>query len=227
MKLVLVRHGESIWNLENRFTGWTDVALSDRGVQEAKEAGKKLLENGYSFDLAYTSVLKRAKDTLSIILKELNLQDIEIINSYKLNERHYGALQGLNKKETAEKYGDEQVQKWRRSMLELPPLVALDDSRYPGKDDLYTGIPITSLPFGENLEMTINRVVPFYKNVICPQFAKGRKIIISAHGNSLRALVMVLDEMTDDEVMNLNIPTGAPMVYELDACLKPRDKYYL
>ncbi len=227
MKLVLVRHGESIWNLENRFTGWTDVDLSDKGIQEAHEAGKKLLSNGYSFDIAYTSYLLRAQKTLEIILSELNLDSLEVIKSYKLNERHYGALQGLNKKQTAEKYGEEQVHKWRRSISELPPAVTLDDDRYPGNDSLYAGISKKELPVCENLEMTINRVVPYYQNEICPMIKNGKRVIISGHGNSLRALVMILDNMTNDEVMDLNIPTGVPLVYELDEFLNPTRKYYL
>jgi len=202
-KLVLVRHGESEWNLANKFTGWTDVDLSETGVGEAHKAGQKLKESGFSFDVAFTSVLKRATRTLDIILSEISHEDILVERSYKLNERHYGALQGLNKKETAEKYGEEQVHKWRRSISELPPLVGLDDSRYPGNDALYENIPKEELPFGENLQMTIDRVIPYYEEIICPQICAGKSVIISAHGNSLRALVKILDGMTDEQVMDL------------------------
>lgn len=227
MKLVLVRHGESVWNLENRFTGWTDVVLSENGINEAHIAGLKLKEAGYTFDIAYTSYLQRAQKTLDIILTELSLTDIPMFKSYKLNERHYGALQGLNKQETAEKYGDLQVQKWRRSISEFPPALSTDDSRYPGNDSMYTGIPKDELPLCENLQMTIDRVIPYYQNVICPQIDNYKKVIISAHGNSLRALVKVLDNMNNEEVMDLNIPTGIPLVYELDGCFKSTNKYYL
>ena len=225
-KLVLVRHGQSIWNLENKFTGWTDVGLSDKGVKEAIDAGKTLKKLGYTFDVAYTSLLKRAQDTLNIILKELDL-NIEINKSYKLNERHYGALQGLNKDETRQKYGEEQVRLWRRSAEVKPPALTKDDPRYPGNDPIYKDIPESELPLTENLVGTIKRVVDYYESVIVPDLKIGKKIIIVAHGNSLRGLVKYLDNLSDEEVMNLEIPTGVPLVYELDDNLKPIKHYYL
>ena len=225
-KLVLVRHGESIWNLENKFTGWTDVPLSDRGIKEAIKAGKVLKELGFTFDIAYTSFLKRAQDTLTLILKELKL-DIPIIKTYKLNERHYGALQGLNKDETRKKYGDEQVRLWRRSAEVRPPALTKDDPRYPGKDPLYKDLPESELPLTENLTDTIKRVVDYYESVIVPNIKLGKRIIIVAHGNSLRGLVKYLDNLSDEEVMNLEIPTGVPLVYEIDDNLKPIKHYYL
>lgn len=225
-KLVLVRHGQSIWNLENKFTGWTDVGLSDKGVKEASDAGKTLKKLGYTFDVAYTSLLKRALDTLNIILKELDL-NIEINKSYKLNERHYGALQGLNKDETRKKYGEEQVRLWRRSAEVRPPALTKDDPRYPGNDPIYKDIPESELPLTENLVDTIKRVVDYYESVIVPDLKIGKKIIIVAHGNSLRGLVKYLDNLSDEEVMNLEIPTGVPLVYELDDNLKPIKHYYL
>lgn len=225
-KLVLVRHGQSIWNLENKFTGWTDVGLSDKGVKEAIDAGKTLKKLGYTFDVAYTSLLKRAQDTLNIILKELDL-NIEINKSYKLNERHYGALQGLNKDETRQKYGEEQVRLWRRSAEVKPPALTKDDPRYPGNDPIYKDIPESELPLTENLVDTIKRVVDYYESVIVPDLKIGKKIIIVAHGNSLRGLVKYLDNLSDKEVMNLEIPTGVPLVYELDENLKSIKHYYL
>ena len=225
-KLVLVRHGQSIWNLENKFTGWTDVGLSDKGVKEAIDAGKTLKKLGYTFDVAYTSLLKRAQDTLNIILKELDL-NIEINKSYKLNERHYGALQGLNKDETRQKYGEEQVRLWRRSAEVKPPALTKDDPRYPGNDPIYKDIPESELPLTENLVDTIKRVVDYYESVIVPDLKIGKKIIIVAHGNSLRGLVKYLDNLSDEEVMDLEIPTGVPLVYELDDNLKPIKHYYL
>ena len=225
-KLVLVRHGESIWNLENKFTGWTDVPLSDRGIKEAIKAGKVLKELGFTFDIAYTSFLKRAQDTLTLILKELKL-DIPIIKTYKLNERHYGALQGLNKDETRKKYGEEQVRLWRRSAEVRPPALTKDDPRYPGNDPIYKDIPESELPLTENLVDTIKRVVDYYESVIVPDLKLGKKIIIVAHGNSLRGLVKYLDNLSDEEVMNLEIPTGVPLVYELDDNLNPIKHYYL
>lgn len=225
-KLVLVRHGQSIWNLENKFTGWTDVGLSDKGVKEAIDAGKTLKKLGYTFDVAYTSLLKRAQDTLNIILKELDL-NIEINKSYKLNERHYGALQGLNKDETRQKYGEEQVRLWRRSAEVKPPALTKDDPRYPGNDPIYKDIPESELPLTENLVDTIKRVVDYYESVIVPDLKIGKKIIIVSHGNSLRGLVKYLDNLSDEEVMNLEIPTGVPLVYELDDNLKPIKHYYL
>ena len=225
-KLVIVRHGESIWNLENKFTGWTNVDLSDNGIKEAKNAGKTLKRLGYTFDIAYTSVLKRATYTLDLILKEMNL-NIPIICSYKLNERHYGALQGLNKDETRQKYGDEQVRLWRRSAEVRPPALTKDDPRYPGNDPMYKGLPESELPLTENLVDTIKRVVDYYESTIIPDLKCGKKIIIVAHGNSLRGLVKYLDNLSDEEVMNLEIPTGLPLVYELDDNLKPIKHYYL
>ena len=225
-KLVLVRHGQSIWNLENKFTGWTDVGLSDKGVKEAIDAGKTLKKLGYTFDVAYTSLLKRAQDTLNIILKELDL-NIEINKSYKLNERHYGALQGLNKDETRQKYGEEQVRLWRRSAEVRPPALTKDDPRYPGNDPIYKDIPESELPLTENLVDTIKRVVSYYESTIIPDLILGKKIIIVAHGNSLRGLVKYLDNLSDEEVMDLEIPTGVPLVYELDDNLKPIKHYYL
>ena len=225
-KLVLVRHGQSIWNLENKFTGWTDVGLSDKGVKEAIDAGKTLKKLGYTFDVAYTSLLKRAQDTLNIILKELDL-NIEINKTYKLNERHYGALQGLNKDETRKKYGEEQVRLWRRSAEVRPPALTKDDPRYPGNDPIYKDVPESELPLTENLVDTIKRVVDYYESVIVPDLKLGKKIIIVAHGNSLRGLVKYLDNLSDEEVMDLEIPTGVPLVYELDDNLKPIKHYYL
>ena len=225
-KLVIVRHGESIWNLENKFTGWTNVGLSDNGIKEAINAGKTLKKLDYTFDVAYTSVLKRAKDTLNLILKELDL-DIPIIENYKLNERHYGALQGLNKDETRQKYGEEQVRLWRRSAEVRPPALTKDDPRYPGNNPMYKGLPESELPLTENLVDTIKRVVDYYESTIVPDLKLGKKIIIVAHGNSLRGLVKYLDNLSDEEVMNLEIPTGVPLVYELDDNLKPIKHYYL
>ena len=225
-KLVLVRHGQSIWNLANKFTGWTDVGLSDKGVKEAIDAGKTLKKLGYTFDVAYTSLLKRAQDTLNIILKELDL-NIEINKTYKLNERHYGALQGLNKDETRQKYGEEQVRLWRRSAEVRPPALTKDDPRYPGNDPIYKDIPESELPLTENLVDTIKRVVSYYESTIIPDLILGKKIIIVAHGNSLRGLVKYLDNLSDEEVMDLEIPTGVPLVYELDDNLKPIKHYYL
>lgn len=226
LKLVLVRHGQSIWNKENRFTGWTDVDLSPEGIKEAILAGQKLKNLGYTFDIAYTSLLKRAENTLNLILKELGLS-IPIIKSYKLNERHYGALQGLNKDETREKYGEEQVRLWRRSLEVRPPALSKDDLRYPKNDPTYKGIPENLLPVTENLLDTMDRVVDYYENDIIPELKKGRKVIIVAHGNSLRALVKYLDSLPSEAVMNLEIPTGVPLVYELDSNLKPIKHYYL
>ena len=224
-KLVLVRHGQSKWNLENKFTGWTDVELSEKGIEEAKEAGKVLKELGYSFDIAFTSVLKRANDTLYYILDELNENNIPIKYNYKLNERHYGALQGLNKKETALKYGDEQVHIWRRSADVRPPSLTKDDPRYPGNDPKYRDI--TNIPLTENLIDTIERVVEYWKSDIEPEIKNDKKVIIVAHGNSLRGLIKYLDNLSNEEVVSLEIETGNPIVYELDDDLKPIKHYYL
>ena len=225
-KLILVRHGESVWNLENKFTGWTDIPLSNNGVQEAIKAGKILKKLDFTFDIAYTSYLKRAQDTLTIILNELNL-NIPIIYSYKLNERHYGALQGLNKDETRQKYGDEQVRLWRRSADVRPPALTEDDPRYPGNDPLYKRISKKELPLTENLLDTEKRVVDYYENVIMPVLKSGKKVIIVAHGNSLRGLMKYLDKLSNTEIMDLEIPTGLPICYELDDNLIPIKHYSL
>jgi len=227
IKLVLIRHGESLWNKENRFTGWTDVDLSENGLIEARKAGEILKANGYTFDIAYTSVLKRAIRTLWIALHEMDLMWIPVYKSWKLNERHYGALQGLNKAETAEKYGDEQVHKWRRYVDVRPPELSKTDDRYPGKELKYSELREDQLPTTENLEDTIKRVMEEWFEEIAPKIKEGKKIIISAHGNTLRALVKYLDNITSDNIVSLNIPTGIPLVYELDDNLKPIRHYYL
>lgn len=227
IKLVLVRHGQSLWNLENRFTGWTDVELSEQGIEEAKEAGKLLREEGYHFDIAYTSLLKRANDTLTYILEELNEKNIPIEYSYRLNERHYGALQGLNKDETRKQYGEEQVKLWRRSADVRPPALTKDDPRYPGNDPKYASLNLDELPLTENLLDTVNRVVPYYEEKIKPALLTGKKVIIVAHGNSLRGLIKYLDGVSDEEIVNIEIPTGNPLIYELDENLTPIKHYYL
>jgi 2,3-bisphosphoglycerate-dependent phosphoglycerate mutase len=226
-KIVLLRHGESTWNKENRFTGWTDVDLSEKGLQEAKKAGQVLKKEGFVFDLAYTSVLKRAIRTLWLTLDEMDLMWIPVYNSWRLNERHYGALQGLNKSETAAKYGEEQVLIWRRS-YGIPPM-ALDknDSRYPGNDVRYKDLSLRELPLTECLKDTVARVLPYWQEEIAPAVKSGKRVIIVAHGNSLRALVKYLDNICDEEIVNLNIPTGMPLVYELDDNLKSIKSYYL
>jgi 2,3-bisphosphoglycerate-dependent phosphoglycerate mutase len=226
-RIVLLRHGESIWNKENRFTGWTDVDLSERGLGEAKNAGRMLKQEGIVFDLAYTSVLKRAIRTLWLTLDEMDLMWIPIYNSWRLNERHYGALQGLNKSETATKYGEKQVLIWRRS-YDIPPL-ALDkeDPRYPGNDARYKNLALNDLPLTECLKDTVSRFLPYWHEVIAPVVQSGKRVIIAAHGNSLRALVKYLDNVSDEKIVNLNIPTGIPLVYELDDNLKPIKSYYL
>ena len=222
IKLVLVRHGESEWNLSNKFTGWTDVELSENGVNEAIEAGKVLKDKGYTFDVAYTSVLKRANHTLDLILKELEL-DIPINYSWHLNERHYGALQGLNKKETADKYGDEQVYIWRRSYDVQPPALTDDDDRYKDMLSKYDEY----VPHTECLKDTIERVIPYWESDIEPSIKEGKNVIIVAHGNSLRGLIKYLDNISDEDIVGLEIPTGNPLVYELDDNLKPITHYYL
>ena len=227
IKLVLVRHGQSMWNLENRFTGWTDVELSEQGIKEAKEAGKVLKEKGFGFDVAYTSVLKRANDTLGYILEELGEQDIPVKKSWRLNERHYGALQGLNKDETREKYGEEQVLLWRRSTDVRPPALSKDDERYPGNDSKYSELKEEELPTTENLIDTIERVMVYWNSNIVKDLKAGKKVIIAAHGNSLRGLIKYLDNMTDEEVIKLELQTGNPICYELDDNLKPIRHYYL
>lgn len=226
-KLVLIRHGKSVWNLENRFTGWQDVELSDRGIVEAKEAGKLLRDEGYEFDMAFTSVLKRAIKTLWCVLEEMDLMWIPVKHAWRLNERHYGILQGLNKADTAKEYGDDQVMIWRRSYGTPPPLVAEDDPRYPGNEAKYNEIDRDDLPRGESLELTVERVVHQWKTEIAPRIREGKKVIIAAHGNSLRALVKYLDNMSEEEILKVNIPTGTPLVYELDDGLKPIRHYYL
>ena len=223
IKLILVRHGQSIWNLENKFTGWTDVDLSENGVKEAIEAGKVLKEKGFSFDVAYTSVLKRANRTLDLILEELGEKDIPIYKSWRLNERHYGALQGLNKKETADEYGEEQVHKWRRSYDVRPPELTDDDERYIVMKKTYNEY----IPYTESLKDTVERVIPYWENDILPSIKSGKKVIISAHGNSLRGLIKYLDNMTDEEIVDLEIETGNPICYELDDNYKPIKHYYL
>lgn len=226
-KVVLLRHGESTWNKENKFTGWTDVDLSEKGTKEAHEAGKLLKKEGYTFDLAYTSVLKRAIRTLWIAQDEMDLMWIPVIRNWRLNERHYGALQGLNKAETAQKYGDEQVKIWRRSYSTQPPALEKTDERYPGSDPRYADLTEDELPLTECLKDTVARFVPFWENTIEPSIKEGKKVIVAAHGNSLRALVKYLDNIPEDEIVGLNIPTGIPLVYELDENLKSIKSYYL
>lgn len=226
-KVVLLRHGESQWNKENRFTGWTDVDLSEKGVQEATQAGISLKEAGFTFDLAYTSVLKRAIRTLWLTLDGMDLMWIPVYKSWRLNERHYGALQGLNKAETAAKFGDEQVLIWRRSYDIQPPALEKVDNRYPGHDPRYAGMKPEDLPLTECLKDTVARFLPLWHEEIAPTVKSGKKVIIAAHGNSLRALVKFLDDISDDEIVSLNIPTGIPLVYELDDHLKPIRHYYL
>jgi len=227
IKLVLVRHGQSEWNLENRFTGWTDVDLSENGVKEAEDAGKVLKEKGYHFDLAFTSVLKRATRTLDIILDAMNEKNIPIEYSWRLNERHYGALQGLNKAETAVKYGDEQVKLWRRSANVRPPELETSDPRYPGNDPKYKDLTSAELPKTENLLDTVERVIVYWNSDIKPAIESGKNVIVVAHGNSLRGLIKYLDNLTDEEVVGLEIQTGNPICYELDYNLKPIRHYYV
>lgn len=226
IKLVLVRHGQSIWNLENRFTGWTDVGLSEQGIKEAKEAGQVLKELGYTFDVAYTSYLKRANDTLTYILEELD-ENIPIKYSWRLNERHYGALQGLNKDDTRKKYGEEQVHLWRRSADVRPPALEITDKRYPGNDPKYKDLAKEDIPTTENLIDTVERVIKYWNSDIKKDLLENKKVIIVAHGNSLRGLIKYLDNMSDEEIMQLEIETGNPICYELDENLKPIKHYYL
>ena len=226
-KLVLLRHGQSTWNLENRFTGWTDVDLTPQGHEEARAAAKLLREGGFTFDLALTSVLKRAIRTLWIVLDDMDLMWIPVRRDWRLNERHYGALQGLNKAETAAKYGDDQVKIWRRSYATPPPDLTRDDSRFPGTDPRYRGLSPAELPTTESLADTVKRFLPAWRDEIAPLLAGGSKILIVAHGNSLRALVKHLDGVSDQDIVELNIPTGIPLVYELDERLKPIRHYYL
>jgi len=226
-KIVLLRHGESAWNQENRFTGWTDVDLTAKGVEEAKRAGQLLKENGFVFDVAYTSVLKRAIRTLWLALDQMDLMWIPVHPSWRLNERHYGALQGLNKAETAAKFGDEQVLVWRRSYDIPPPALELNDSRHPARDPRYASLSANELPLTECLKDTVARFLPHWNDVIAPAVQSGQRVIIAAHGNSIRALVKYLDNISDEEIVGLNIPTGVPLVYELDDNLKPLKHYYL
>ena len=226
-KLILLRHGESIWNHENRFTGWTDVDLSEEGVQQAKRAGQVLNKYGYNFDVGFCSVLKRSIKTLHLVLEELDHLWIPVQKSWRLNERFYGALQGLNKEETAAKYGAELVQKWRRDPNEHPPAITKDDARYPGRDIRYHDLTERELPLTENLSETMNRVLPFWNESILPQLRKNQKVIICAHGNSLRALIGYIDNLDDEDVTKLEIPTAVPWVYELDDNLNRLKHYYL
>jgi len=226
-KLVLVRHGQSTWNLENRFTGWTDVGLTDLGRSEALEAGRLLREGGYVFDVAYTSVLRRAIQTLWTVLQEMNLEWIPVINAWQLNERHYGALQGLNKAETAEKFGEAQVKIWRRSYDVPPPSLELTDERHPKFDPRYAPLTPEQLPATESLKITLDRVLPYWNSTLAPTIKSGKRVIIAAHGNSIRAMVKYLDTISEAEITELNIPTGLPLVYELDESLKPIKSYYL
>ncbi len=226
-KIVLLRHGESTWNKENRFTGWTDIDLTPKGIQEAQNAGQLLREHGFEFDIAYTSVLKRAIRTLWIVLDEMNQMWLPIQHTWRLNERHYGALQGLNKAETAAQYGDEQVLIWRRSYDVRPPALTINDPRYAGADPRYKELTHSDIPLTECLKDTVTRFLPYWNTVIAPQVQAGKSVIIAAHGNSLRALVKYLDNISDEEILNCNIPTGIPLVYELDDNMKPVRNYYL
>jgi len=226
-RLVLLRHGESVWNRENRFTGWTDVGLSEKGVREATEAGRLLRREGYVFDVAYTSVLKRAIKTLWLVLEEMDLMWIPIHGSWRLNERHYGALQGLDKAETVACHGLGQTQLWRRSYAVRPPALTSDDPRHPSHDPRYTGLRLEELPLTECLKDTVERFLPYWHEVVTPAVRDGRRVLIAAHGNSLRALVKYLDDMSEEATVGLNIPTGIPLVYELEDDLRPRRSFYL
>jgi 2,3-bisphosphoglycerate-dependent phosphoglycerate mutase len=227
IKLVLLRHGQSVWNRENRFTGWHDVDLTEQGRAEALRAGRQLAEQGYRFDVAFTSVLKRAIRTLWITLDEMDLMWIPVHRDWRLNERHYGALQGLNKAQTAERYGDEQVLVWRRSYDTRPPALAADDERHPARDPRYAALDRCELPLAECLKDTVTRFLPYWHQSIVPQVRSGKRVLIAAHGNSLRALVKYLDDVSAEDIVGLNIPTGMPLVYELDDDLKPLERYYI
>lgn len=227
MKLVLIRHGESIWNMENRFTGWTDVDLSQKGIEEATEAGKVLRNSGFDFDLCYTSYLKRAIHTLNIVLDQMDRQWLPVVKSWKLNERHYGALQGLNKSETAKQYGEEQVKIWRRSFDVQPPSLDKDDDRNPRKEIAYSHESESDMPLTESLKDTIARVVPYFNTEIKPQMENGKNVLIVAHGNSLRSLVKYFENISDDDIVGVNIPTGIPLVYEFNENFEVTNKYYL
>lgn len=226
-KLVLIRHGESTWNQENRFTGWTDVDLSAKGVAEGQKAGATLKKEGFAFDVAYVSVLKRAIKTLNLVLDGMDLLWIPVHKEWRLNERHYGALQGMNKSETAAQHGEEQVKIWRRAYDIAPPPLEKSDERYPGKDPRYAGLGEAELPLTECLKDTVARVLPLWEQKIAPDIRSGKRVVIAAHGNSLRALVKYLDNVSDKDILELNIPTGMPLVYELDASLKPLKSYYV
>ena len=226
-KVVLLRHGESTWNKANKFTGWTDVDLSEKGIVEAKKAGEVLKKEGFTFDIAFTSVLKRAIRTLWITLDELDLMWIPVIRNWRLNERHYGALQGLNKAETAQKFGEEQIKIWRRSYDTQPPALEKTDERYPGNNPRYSNLTEEELPLTECLKDTVERFMPYWSETIAPTILEGKKVLIAAHGNSLRALVKYLDNVSEEEIVGLNIPTGIPLIYELDDELKPIKHYYL
>ena len=226
-KLVLLRHGQSVWNKDNRFTGWTDVDLTEQGIEEAREAGRLLKKDGYTFDIAYTSVLKRAIRTLWLALDEMDLMWIPVRRDWRLNERHYGALQGLNKSETVERHGMDQVKIWRRSYGTPPPPLERDDERFPGLDPRYADISQAELPVAECLKDTVERFLPYWKETIAPDVASGKHVLIAAHGNSLRALVKYLDNVSDDDIVGVNIPTGIPLVYELNDDLTPIRHYYL
>lgn len=225
--LVLLRHGESLWNRENRFTGWTDVDLSEKGMEEARKAGQVLRENSFVFDMAFTSVLRRAIRTLWMALDEMDLIWIPVRKSWRLNERHYGALQGLNKSETADRFGEEQVKIWRRSYDIMPPALEKSDVRYPGKDPRYAGLAENDIPLTESLKSTVARFLPYWQEAVVPEIRAGKRVLIAAHGNSLRALVKHLDNIPDNEIVGMNIPTGIPLVYELDDMLRPLRHYYL
>ncbi len=225
--LVLIRHGESEWNLENRFTGWTDVDLTEKGISEAKSAGRLLRESGFDFDLCYTSYLKRAIHTLNHVLDNMDRVWLPVQKSWKLNERHYGALQGLNKSETAEKYGEEQVRIWRRSFDVKPPVLDPEDERNPKLQEQYRGVKPENLPLTESLKDTVARVVPYYEKEILPEMRCGKRVLIAAHGNSLRALIMYFEKLTEDEIVSVNVPTGTPLVYRLDDEGKVIEKSYL
>lgn len=226
-KLVLVRHGESTWNQENRFTGWTDVDLTDKGRDEARQAGVVLKKDGYTFDLVFTSVLKRAIKTANLLLDELDLLWLPVVRSWRLNERHYGALQGLNKAETAAQYGEAQVKIWRRSYDTPPPPLETTDPRYPGNDRRYADIPPAEMPLTECLKDTVARFLPFWHEVLAPAVRSGRRVIVVAHGNTIRALIKFLDNVSDEAIVELNVPTGIPLVYEFDEALNPTRNYYL
>ena len=226
-RLVLLRHGQSTWNKENRFTGWTDVGLTEQGEAEAEDAGRRLQDEGFVFDIAYTSVLKRAIKTMWIVLEEMDLMWIPVRRSWRLNERHYGALQGLNKAETAAKHGEDQVKIWRRSYDTPPPALTVDGEEYPGRDPRYAALSADEIPVAECLKDTVERMLPYWHETIVPEVHRGKWVLIAAHGNSLRALVKHLDGVSDEEIVELNIPTGIPLVYELNDDLSPIRSYYL